>query len=323
MSAVVFNSESMLTDVYQHYCDTNPRITSEQTAKRYFATLISFEKFLDRPAKVQDLNSEAYGAWCKHRRDVCGVAPSTLHGEAQKFCVLWRWLARRRECNECNVVLPRKHEKENSTWLQDEFGRIEKAGRECTWFVGKVPGRIYWPALLGVAVESGERLGALHQLQAHHFDLEARKVLFPANIRKGKMRDLTKPLSEQTVKDVEALLAICPQRPFAAVQKNSMYHPMRRLLCDAGLPSDRSRMFHCLRRYHATQVTIMGGNATRSLDHSDPRITNGYVDKLQLAPEPMVERPQFDVTEGTDSQSRAPARWLAASMAWLLAWFGR
>lgn len=72
----------------------------------------------------------------------------------------------------------------------------------------------------------------------------------------------------------------------------SMYHPMRRLLCDAGLPSGRDRLFHCLRRYHATQVALAGGNAQRSLDHSDGRITERYIDKKQLGPEPMPQRPK-------------------------------
>src|SRR5690606_18503011 len=125
-----------------------------------------------------------------------------------------------------------------------------------------VPGRIYWPAMLGVAVETGERLGALYRLEAHHFDFTKMEVTFPREIRKGQTRDLTKTISAQTVIDVQKLIALRPMRPFAPLLQPSLYHPMRRLLCDAGLPSDRSRLFHCLRRYHATQVTLMGGNAT-------------------------------------------------------------
>src|SRR5690606_12114540 len=131
---------------------------------------ICFEKHLQRPPKVSDLTTERYNSWLKWRRDASGVAPSTLHGEAQKFLVIWRWLARRREVAEPNVMLPRAHWQEKKTWVLEEWRRIEAAGRCCDWYVGHVQGRIFWPAFLGVMVETGERLGAVHKLEAHHFD---------------------------------------------------------------------------------------------------------------------------------------------------------
>src|SRR5690606_29888167 len=117
---------------------------------------------------------------------------------------------------------------------------------------------------------------------------------------KGQTRDLTKSISLQTGLDVQKLLALRPMRPFAALNQPSLYHPMRRLLCDAGLPSDRSRLFHCLRRYHATQVELMGGNAQRSLDHSSESVTRRYIDQRQMGPQPMPSRPGV---------TREPTRW--------------
>lgn len=288
--ARTFEPDSLLAEAYQYYSDTNPRISSDATAKRYFATVIAFEKFLKRPPTLADLTADNYNLWVRHRRDVVGVAPSTLHGEAQKFLVIWRWLSRRREATEPLVALPRTFEAENSTWVADEWRRIEAAGRACTWFVGAIPGNIYWPAMLGVAVESGERLGAIHKLESHHFDFAKGQVTFPREIRKGKTRNLTRRISTLTASDVQALIALRPQRPFAALNQSSMYHPMRRLLCDAGLPSGRSRLFHCIRRYHATQVALKGGDPSRSLDHSDPRVTERYVDESQMPAPPIPSR---------------------------------
>lgn len=285
----------LLREALNLYVSTNPRIQSDQTVRRYEATIISLAKFLERPPSVSDLDSDTYGRWLRHRRDICGVAPSTLHGEAQKLLVLWRWLAKRKDFDvePPEVMLPRKFEKDNTTWVVSEFERIERAGRNCQWYVGQVPGSVYWPAMIGVAAETGERLGAIHKLEGHHFDWVKLEVTFPASVRKGQTRDLVKRISRQTARDVQALLALRPMRPFAALQQPSLYHPMRRLLCDAGLPSGRNRMFHCFRRYHATRVTEAGGNAQRSLDHSDPRITERYLDKRQLGPEPMPRRARF------------------------------
>lgn len=304
-----FNAKSHLRDVFQFYCDHNARVESQGTVQRYFATVISLEKYLKRTATVADLNPDTYGGWINFRRDVCGVAPSTLHGEAQKLCVLWRWLARRRDWDDCEVQLPKKFLQDNTTWIKDEYARIEQAARVCDWYVGEVPGRIYWPAMLGIAVETGERFGAIHKMEAHHVDFDRLLVTFPRENRKGKTRDLIRPISEQTAADLKVLFARRPLRPFAALLQPSMYHPMRRLLLDAGLPAGRSRLFHAIRRYHATQITIAGGNAQRSLDHSDGRVTERYIDKTQLPAQPLVPRPAFnviDATTGTMLQGQAP-----------------
>lgn len=284
----------LLREALELYVSTNPRINSDQTARRYLATIIALEKFLERSATIEDLDADTYGRWVRHRRDKVGVAPSTLHGECQKLLVLWRWLAKRRDVDvaEPTVALPRKFEAEPETWTVEQYAALEAAARRCTWYVGQVPGKVYWPALLGVAVETGERLGALHKLELHHFDFAKMAVTFPAAIRKGNTRDLTRRISLQTGQDVQALAAYRPMRPFAALLQPSLYHPMRRLLCDAGLPSGRGKLFHCLRRYHATRVVEAGGNAQRSLDHSDGRVTARYVDTSQLGPEPMPERPR-------------------------------
>ncbi len=301
-----------LTELLKKYVETNTRIQSKGTVQRYEATLIALGKYLEREPTTEDLNSDTYARWVIWRRDVCGVAPTTLHGEAQKLLVIWRWIARRPEygVREPEVQLPRKFEPENTTWVEDGYSKLEKAGRECDWFVGSIPGKIYWPAFLGVAVESGERLGALHKLEAHHFDFTRLEVKFPAENRKGKTRDLTKQISLQTAIDVQALIAMRPIRPFAPLLQASMYHPYRRLLCDAGLPAGRSRLYHCLRRYHATQVHLRGGNAQRSLDHSDAKTTARYLDQRQLGPEPMPNRPNF----------LAPRRTLLARLSRLRFW---
>lgn len=284
----------LLKEALEIYVSTNPQIQSDDTARRYQQTIVSLEKFLERPATIDDLNADTYGRWVIHRRDVLKRASTTVYGEAQKLLVIWRWLAARadNEVQQPNVMLPKKFTREPETWTLEEYTRLETSARRCEWFVGEVPGKVYWPAFIGVMVETGERLGAVHKLQMQHFDFTKLSVRFPAEIRKGQTRDLTRDISLQTARDVQLLGEFRPRRPFAALLQNSMYHPWRRLLVDAGLPCGRDKMYHNLRRYHATQVALQGGDATRSLDHSDPRVTARYVDARQLGPEPMPKRPQ-------------------------------
>ena len=46
----------------------------------------------------------------------------------------------------------------------------------------------------------------------------------------------------------------------------------------AGLPIDRKRKFHCLRRTVASYYEAAGGNATEFLDHTTRRVTQAYLD---------------------------------------------
>ena len=134
-----------------------------------------------------------------------------------------------------------------------------------------------------MAVDTGERLGAISQLRAEDIDLENRSVHFRRETRKGSRKDSRKPISKQTARDVKALIDYRPADPFAPVKAASLYQPMRRLLAEAGLSAERNNMFHAFRRYYATQVAIQGGDVSLALGHSDPRLARkSYVDASQM-----------------------------------------
>lgn len=273
-----------LDDLLARYTSINPRITSSETTRRYRTTARNLARYLRRDATTDDLTDDTYGAWIKWRRDSTTAAAGTIRGDAEKLLVLWRWAAKRDLASVPNVVLPAKVELEPVAWTQEELARLERAARTTERLVGGVPGKLYWPALIGLAVDTGERINAIHALAAADIDTKRRIVVYRRETRKGKRKDSVKPFSKQTAVALDRWLASehRPALPFQVVKYSSLYTPMRWLLVDAGLPRDRRRMFHCLRRTHGTRIHLQGGDASVSLDHSDPRTTRAYIDRSQL-----------------------------------------
>lgn len=271
-----------LDQIVAEYTATNPRITSVQTTRRYLTTAASFRRWLGRPASFADLSPDNYGRWVRHRRDVDRVATGTVRGDAEKLLVLWRWWAERSGLPMPRVLLPPSASHEPTTWTPAELARLEAAARRCRWNVGRVPASIYWPALLGTCIDTGERITAVWSVRAEDLDLVAGRATFRR--RKGGGSSIVRAISRETVRDVRALVALRPVHPFAAVQAASLYAPLRRLTLEAGLPYGRTTAFHCLRKYHATSVHAQGGDATAALGHSDERTTRKhYIDRSQLA----------------------------------------
>lgn len=272
-----------LDDALREYLATNPRITSHQTGRRYWTMLNNFGRYLERPPTAADLTPANYGRWINQRRASGEVAAGTIRGEAEKLLVLWRWVASQRGEPAPLVALPPRSDTMPTALTPGELQRLERAALACEWRVGPLLGSVYWPAMIGVAIDTGERINAITQLRADDFDLAAKRVTFRAETRKGKRQTMVKPLHRRTAHHVALLLAARPHDPFAPVKAESLYAPFRRLLADAGLPRQRSRMFHCLRRTHATMVHRQGGDATASLGHSSDAVTRrSYLDRRLL-----------------------------------------
>lgn len=59
----------------------------------------------------------------------------------------------------------------------------------------------------------------------------------------------------------------------------TIYNRYRKILEEAGLPTDRNHKFHCLRRSVASYFEAVGGDATKLLGHSTRRVTEkSYLD---------------------------------------------
>lgn len=115
----------------------------------------------------------------------------------------------------------------------------------------------------------------------------------PAELRKGKKRDRLYKLATDTV---EALRAM--QMPELGRRKiwpwpynrTYLWSRYKRLLESAGLPSGRTRKFHCIRRSVASHFEAAGGNATELLGHSTRSVTLAYLDPRIIPREHAIDR---------------------------------
>lgn len=271
----------LLRDDLGEYLATNPRITSPRTGQRYWTMLSNFERHVGRPPNRDDLTADSYGRWIKARRDSGAVTGGTIRGEAEKLLVLWRWVAARSEVEPPNVALPPSAGSEPVAWTPEELRRLEEAAKNSRRRIGDVAGSIYWPAFIALAIDTGERVEAIHSLDSADIDLAALVVTYHRETRKGKRLTIRRSIDRTTAPKVARLLKVRPVAPFAPIKATSLYMPLRWLLVDAGLPRDRCRMFHCLRRTHATMLHRQGGDVQASLGHADPKTTWGYIDKTQ------------------------------------------
>ncbi|TWT92467.1 Phage integrase family protein [Botrimarina colliarenosi] len=179
---------------------------------------------------------------------------------------------------------------------------------------------LYWPALIGIAIETGERHAAIHALTWEDIDLDRRIIRFRAETRKGGVKEMRKPITDAVVHDLQLLQVVSPKTPFNVVQLASLYKPMQRVLAEAGLATGRNSMFHSFRRYHATQVHLAGGDVSASLGQSDPTIARkSYIDPSQLLKViPTVGKPAVVPTVDKDRKRKGGLfqilrRWGAAS----------
>jgi integrase len=138
-----------------------------------------------------------------------------------------------------------------------------------------VPGNLVLTALLAVIWNTGERIGALCEVKRSDIDLRGRWVTITS--RKNSGRTLVRRLSRSTIRELRRLLDASPHvKPFGYVHRGSLYHHLKKLLAEAGLPADRRHKFHCLRRSHASYLHAAGGDARESLDHADEKTTRDH-----------------------------------------------
>jgi integrase len=209
-----------------------------------------------------------------------GAARDTVRGELTKAVAMAVWLG-----FPGVVKKPRKVERCPEAWNHKQLRQLFREARTTVRVVWSIPGRLFWPALLGVAYDTGERIGAIAQIGWEEIDLDAGTIYYPAEVRKGGYRDARASLSRDTVRALRAFREAAPPNAtvFEYGCRTRLWQAYGALLRDAGLPDDRRSKFHRLRRTHATFVYAAGGDATAALGHSTDAVTRkSYIDWNQI-----------------------------------------
>lgn len=269
----------LLTELLNKYEAKKLRNGSDNTLRLYKHTLSSFAQFLGRPPAVSDLTDETIETFM-FRTVKLGGSPASANKHRSQITALWRFAYHRKLTEKWPDVKPMKEpEQVVLAWMPDEVDMLMAACRRVQGSICGATAALWWRTLLSVLLETGERIGAIMQLEKT--SLTEQWIIVPAKFRKGKTRDRIYKLEPETMELVRKLadetdsplIFPWPYRP------NYLWNRYRKLIDDAGLPIGRKRAFHALRKTCASAVQRAGGDATAALDHASPKTTKRYLDQ--------------------------------------------
>lgn len=247
----------------------------QRTVAIYKFTLTSWGKFLGHEPTLDDLEELAVAKFLAHRLETRKIA--TAAKDRTQIRALWEFAARRGLVNRWPQIRPiRVPERVPVCWLTDELQRLLVAASEREGSIAGVPAGLWWRALVLTAYFTGERIGGL--LSLTWGDVTAGGVIFRAEGRKGRTRDIYRPLPPEALAAIEAIRTDgvlvfdwdrCQTRIWGALGS----------ICRAaGLPDDRGSKFHRIRKTHASYAAAAGLDPQRLLDHASPTTTRKYLD---------------------------------------------
>jgi integrase len=271
---------SVLHDLYVPLRSLCPR-----SVENYEFTIRAFSAFLGREATLDDLDELTVARYLTNRAKERAIA--TAAKDRAQLRALHEFSVRRKLCDHWPQYPPiRVPDRVPEAWFSGEMQRLlDAAGQEKTVLDG-IPGGLWWRALLLLAYDTAERATALTSLRWRN--VRGSSVLFVAEDRKGRRRDILREIGEDTLAALEAIRG--ERGPDDLVfpwprTKTYLWRRLEIILERAGLPHGRRDKFHRIRRTTASYYEAAGGSAQRLLDHSDPATTRRYID-------PRIVRPQ-------------------------------
>lgn len=252
---------------------------SENTDRLYQLSIRSFERTLGKSATLVDLTDENLR---RHMERVVsnGRSRATANKDRAQLVAIWR-LAFSLKMSETMPTVQAFGEPNRVpvAWLNSDleslFGAIEKQEGE---YAG-VPRNLWWRALVRLALDTGERIGAIRKAQWCW--LSGEWLLVPAESRKGSRSDRSYKLSAETLELLSKMQAARRSGkhifhfPFC---ESYLWTQYKKILIAAGLPHGRRDKFHKLRRTTGSVAYAAGLDPQDVLDHQYRRTTQRYLD---------------------------------------------
>jgi len=252
------------------------------TVEAYCWACISLERYAGRPLTPQDFTEDLVLGFLNARlRERC---PKTVHRERATILTLWQFAHERGEASAPAKIPRVKVNREIPTaWKMEELAALLQAVHRLR--IGPIngtgiPRRLWWRSLLLFLYDSGARIGAALAVQRTDVSLSDGWVSLSGSDAKTGLAQLVS-LSEQTVAAIRAthpedreLIWPWPHH------RRTLWAQYQRIRRWAGLPTDRTHAFHCLRRTHASQLAAVDLEmARRSMGHTSAAMTlSRYVD---------------------------------------------
>lgn len=252
---------------------------SANTSRLYECLFRALARHLLRPAQVDDLDELAIARYLDTRASK-GLSAYSVERERNQLLALAR-LAHERGMLKVRPVVAQAPLPEATprAWTVEQLATLMDAATRMNGMVGVVPAGQWWPALLSVLWETGERVTAIIETPAANY--QRPHLAVPAMSRKGGRQEKLFTLSAETCEALDAIQGITGgQGKLLPWTRNptSLWGNMKQLVRRCHLGEGRGFRFHCVRRSTASHLAAAAGPgaATTLLGHSSPRLTTRW-----------------------------------------------
>lgn len=254
---------------------------SPRTTVLYEYTIKLFAETLGRPVTLNDLDDITVSKHLQRLLDK-SYSPYSVNKERSQLIAIWNLAARKKFVDQFPEIRPiRRPEILPTSWTKEEMIRLRISCNYVNGNIFGIPANRWWLALVTTIYATGERITAVLSSRWDH--LAGSTLVFPAENRKGASKANVCHLPDYAI---DSLNLICdPKRDLIFpynLHPSSLYKQLSRILIRAELKDGRQFKFHCIRRTHATQLHLAGGNAQQSLGHSSPATTAKYLDPTKM-----------------------------------------
>jgi len=266
--------DSFLHDVY---VPLRLRGRSRESVRLLRHAITQFSRWLGRPALLDDLEDLVVSRWLTARGEK--LAPNSVARERSGILAIWNFAQARGLVRLRPAVAPELvPERVPRAFTADELARLAAAARLASGWVGPVPARVWFPALIAVGLETGERINAI--LSTPRQCWHRPTLMVPAGVRKGLRQERVYELSPEACDLVEQVAAHTGPTVFWwEASGTALRKRWKTITRRAGLGDGREVQFHALRRSTASHLAAAGLDATAFLGHSSARITRrSYLD---------------------------------------------
>lgn len=280
--------EQPLSPRLQHYLSVNTRIRGERTREHYWRSFRQFEQYLGHPLTTADLHDDALCGFLLHTvRD--GFTEATANQRAKQLRAFWTWCAKRRIVDQFPTFLDlREPEPLPEAWSDEELHLLFTGCARQQGWIGPHLASTWWLSIHWWWLATGERTEATMLLERSMLDVDKRVAKVPARIRKGGRKNQIYHLPHRLCELLEPMFLT--NSPTGLVWDHpwkswhTIYTRYRRLLVDCNLPRVRGKSGPKKMRVTVlTRIKLLGGDPTAFARHSDPRVTEAYIDQALLA----------------------------------------
>lgn len=283
---MLIDLKTPLADVCENrYFLLNTRIRNEQTRVQYRIAIRNLTEAIGHTATVEDLTDDSIALLIRRLSDK-ELAVPTINGRRDVIHALWTWLAKRGHVKQWPTTAPLPEpQRTPQAWSAKQLRQLFQAASLERGKRKGVPRWLYWQCLLSLIWDTSERIGAILKCRWEHLDFDSRWLRVPAEIRKGKRKDMAYRLSAETVGLLRMMVKYSPESIIPKIYCEAyIWEAYGRLLESAGLPAGRNSKFHRIRRSVASHFEAAGGDAQKLMGHTQRRITDGYIDPSIVQP---------------------------------------